>query len=210
MGKNPTQDPGHRRRFRPWALPPSRTARRTSPTRPAHPGEGIEACVKAFGKRPKEYKVALDGLSVYVNEANEIGELSLDQLQLIFTGRVKNWKELGAPTLRSSSTAVRQFPAPTSSSRNTSSRAKTSPPMPRRCRARPPCSSRSRRRKQRHWLWRSRLRRRRQASQDQENEHLRGHRAHGRECAERQVFPFAIPVHLREPRLWTRVRSRRT
>ena len=55
----------------------------------------IEACVKAFGKRPKEYKVALDGLSVYVNEANEIGELSLDQLQLIFTGRVKNWKELG-------------------------------------------------------------------------------------------------------------------
>src|ERR1043166_4930803 len=25
------------------------------------------ACIKAFGKVPKEYKVALDGLSVYVN-----------------------------------------------------------------------------------------------------------------------------------------------
>src|SRR6188768_1662160 len=30
----------------------------------------IESCVKVFGKRPTEYKVALDGLSVYVNEAN--------------------------------------------------------------------------------------------------------------------------------------------
>src|SRR2546429_3575968 len=27
----------------------------------------IANCVKAFGKRPTEYKVALDGLSVYVN-----------------------------------------------------------------------------------------------------------------------------------------------
>src|SRR5829696_1382223 len=27
----------------------------------------VEACVKAFGKRPREYKVAVDGLSVYVH-----------------------------------------------------------------------------------------------------------------------------------------------
>src|SRR5262245_55393420 len=33
----------------------------------------IAACVKAFnGKRPTEYKVALDGLSVYVNADNPI------------------------------------------------------------------------------------------------------------------------------------------
>jgi hypothetical protein len=33
----------------------------------------VLACVKAFGKKPTEYKVALDGLSVYVNDANPIG-----------------------------------------------------------------------------------------------------------------------------------------
>ncbi len=55
----------------------------------------IESCVKAFGKRPTEYKVALDGLSVYVNEANPVQELSLEQLAGIFTGQIKNWKQVG-------------------------------------------------------------------------------------------------------------------
>src|SRR6266853_4508995 len=34
------------------------------------------ACIKAFGKAPKEYKVALDGLSVYVHSDNSVNELS--------------------------------------------------------------------------------------------------------------------------------------
>jgi phosphate transport system substrate-binding protein len=55
----------------------------------------IEACVRAFGKRPTEYKVALDGLSIYVNESNSIQELSLEQIEGIFTGRIKNWKQVG-------------------------------------------------------------------------------------------------------------------
>lgn len=55
----------------------------------------IESCVKAFNKRPTEYKVAIDGLSVYVSADNPVKELSLDQLELIFTGKIKNWKELG-------------------------------------------------------------------------------------------------------------------
>lgn len=55
----------------------------------------VEAYVKAFGKRPREYKVALDGLSVYVNNDNAIKELSVEQLRDIFTGKVKNWKEVG-------------------------------------------------------------------------------------------------------------------
>ena len=55
----------------------------------------IANCIKAFGKRPTEYKVALDGLSVYVHESNSIKELSLDQLEGIFTGKVKNWKDVG-------------------------------------------------------------------------------------------------------------------
>ena len=55
----------------------------------------IETCIKTFGKRPTEYKVALDGLSVYVNAVNSIKELSIDQLAGVFTGKIKNWKELG-------------------------------------------------------------------------------------------------------------------
>src|SRR5256714_10659405 len=55
----------------------------------------IQACIKAFGKKPREYKVAMDGLSVYVNEQNPLKELAIDQLEQIFTGKVKNWKELG-------------------------------------------------------------------------------------------------------------------
>jgi phosphate transport system substrate-binding protein len=55
----------------------------------------IETCIKAFGKRPTEYKVALDGLSVYVSADNKIEELSVDQLEGIFTGKIRNWKDLG-------------------------------------------------------------------------------------------------------------------
>ncbi len=56
----------------------------------------VAACVKAFGgKRPTEYKVALDGLTVYVHKSNPIQELSVAQLAGIFTGQVKNWREVG-------------------------------------------------------------------------------------------------------------------
>jgi phosphate transport system substrate-binding protein len=55
----------------------------------------VEACLKAFGKRPTEYKVALDGLSVYVHESNPVKQLSLEQLRNIFTGKIRNWKEVG-------------------------------------------------------------------------------------------------------------------
>jgi phosphate transport system substrate-binding protein len=58
-------------------------------------GKEVEACVKAFGKRPTEYKVAVDGLSVYVNAENSISALTLEQLDLIFSGKAKNWKEVG-------------------------------------------------------------------------------------------------------------------
>jgi phosphate transport system substrate-binding protein len=57
----------------------------------------IAECIKSFGKRPTEYKVALDGLSVYVHNDNPIKELTLEQLALIFTGKVRNWKAVGGP-----------------------------------------------------------------------------------------------------------------
>src|SRR5262245_38681761 len=59
----------------------------------------IANCVKAFGKRPTEYKVAIDGLSIYVSADNPIKELSVDQLASIFTGKVRNWKEVGGSDL---------------------------------------------------------------------------------------------------------------
>jgi phosphate transport system substrate-binding protein len=55
----------------------------------------IEQCLKAFGKRPREYAVAKDGLSVYVHADNPLKELSVEEVADIFTGKIKNWKELG-------------------------------------------------------------------------------------------------------------------
>ena len=47
------------------------------------------------GKEVLELPVAVDGLAVYVNEKNPIQELSLPQLKAIYTGAVKNWKDVG-------------------------------------------------------------------------------------------------------------------
>ena len=55
----------------------------------------IANCLKAFAARPTEYKVALDGLSVYVNPENSLKELTLAQVGDIFTGKITNWKEVG-------------------------------------------------------------------------------------------------------------------
>ena len=57
----------------------------------------IQKCMIAFGARPTEYKVALDGLSVYVNPENPLKELSVAQVGDIFTGKITNWKEVGGP-----------------------------------------------------------------------------------------------------------------
>lgn len=57
----------------------------------------VLACVRAFGARPREYKVCLDGLSVYVNSRNSISDLTVEQLKNIFAGKVTNWKQLGGP-----------------------------------------------------------------------------------------------------------------
>jgi len=58
----------------------------------------LQKCITVFGgARPTEYKVALDGLSVYVNPENTLKELTVDQVGDIFTGKIKNWKEVGGP-----------------------------------------------------------------------------------------------------------------
>lgn len=74
----------------------NRTADLADASRTIKPHE-IEGCLKAFGKRPTEYKVALDGLSIYVHTDNPVNEVTIAQLDKIFTGKVKNWKEVGGP-----------------------------------------------------------------------------------------------------------------
>ena len=41
------------------------------------------------------YPIARDGLSVYLNTANPVKELSLAQLRDIYVGKITNWKEVG-------------------------------------------------------------------------------------------------------------------
>ena len=52
-------------------------------------------CIKSFGKRPTEYKVCLDGLSVYVSADNPVKELTVAQVADIFNGKTTNWKQVG-------------------------------------------------------------------------------------------------------------------
>jgi len=47
------------------------------------------------GGPPVEIVVAKDGLSVYVNDANPVTELSMAQLKDIYTGKVTDWKDVG-------------------------------------------------------------------------------------------------------------------
>jgi phosphate transport system substrate-binding protein len=60
-------------------------------------GAEIAECIKNFGRRPVEYKVALDGINIYVHESCPLTDITMDQLLRVFTGRIRNWKELGGP-----------------------------------------------------------------------------------------------------------------
>ena len=50
-----------------------------------------------FSSLGVEVKSAKDGLSVYLNETNPVGELTLDQIKGIYTGDITNWKDVGGP-----------------------------------------------------------------------------------------------------------------
>jgi len=38
---------------------------------------------------------AKDGITIFLNEANSVNELTIEQLSGIYTGKIRNWKELG-------------------------------------------------------------------------------------------------------------------
>jgi len=50
---------------------------------------------KGKGINPKEIHVANDGITIVVNPANPVNKLTIQQLSDIFTGKTKNWKEVG-------------------------------------------------------------------------------------------------------------------
>lgn len=58
-----------------------------------------EACEAAFGQRPVDCKVAVNGLAVYVNPQNPVKVLTYDELFGIFRGKHENWKDVGGGKL---------------------------------------------------------------------------------------------------------------
>ena len=58
----------------------------------------ISAC-KSKGINPTAYAVANDGICIVVHKNNAVRDLSVAQIKAIYTGKIKNWKEVGGPSL---------------------------------------------------------------------------------------------------------------
>ena len=56
--------------------------------------------LQAQGKSVKEVIIAYDALAVVVNPANKVTNLTREQLEGIFTGRITNWKEVGGADMK--------------------------------------------------------------------------------------------------------------
>lgn len=54
---------------------------------------------KAAGVNPVEHLIGYDGIAVIVHKDNPLKELSLEKLSDVYVGKIKHWKELGAPDL---------------------------------------------------------------------------------------------------------------
>jgi len=52
------------------------------------------------GKSFKEVIIAYDALAVIVNPANKIDQLTREQIESIYTGKVTNWKEVGGDDMK--------------------------------------------------------------------------------------------------------------
>jgi phosphate transport system substrate-binding protein len=44
-----------------------------------------------------EHIVAMDGIVIVVHESNPVANLTVEQVRAIYTGQIRNWKELGGP-----------------------------------------------------------------------------------------------------------------
>ena len=52
------------------------------------------------GRAFKEVTIAFDALSVIVNPSNKVSKLTREQLEGIYTGKIKNWKEVGGDDMQ--------------------------------------------------------------------------------------------------------------
>jgi len=53
------------------------------------------AQAKANGSDPQEFVVARDAIGVIVNPHNPVSQLTLEQVSLIYRGKINNWREVG-------------------------------------------------------------------------------------------------------------------
>ncbi len=73
------------------------------------------ADAKAKGIEPVEHEIAKDGIAVIVHPSNPVSNLTLEQLQKIYSGEIKNWKDVGgedaeiAAIARDSSSGTQEF-----------------------------------------------------------------------------------------------------
>jgi phosphate transport system substrate-binding protein len=65
-------------------------------SRPMKPEEREQVKQKS-GSDVVEIPVALDGVTIYVNEGNMIETLTIEQLRRIYLGETTNWKDVGGP-----------------------------------------------------------------------------------------------------------------
>ena len=55
----------------------------------------VEDLKKRYGHEPVKYEVAYDGICIYVHPTNKVNALTIEQLRLIYTGKIRDWKEVG-------------------------------------------------------------------------------------------------------------------
>lgn len=65
-------------------------------SRPIKPSE-LEKLKAKFNKPGVEIPCAKDALSVFLNKANPVSELTIQQIGNIFAGKITNWKQVGGP-----------------------------------------------------------------------------------------------------------------
>lgn len=54
---------------------------------------------KSKGINPTAYAVANDGIAIVVHKSNKIKNLSVNQIRDIYTGKIKNWNQLGGANM---------------------------------------------------------------------------------------------------------------
>ena len=55
---------------------------------------------RSRGGNPVEHKVAIDALTPIVHPSNPVANLTIEQLSLIYQGKIRNWKEVGGKDLQ--------------------------------------------------------------------------------------------------------------